>query len=102
MRRSSELMQFEIGMSTRRYFPARGTAGLARSLVSGKSRVPAPPPIITDSTLLVLASWRLVCDIAYDSPEKLNPASAGTASTIAVASTGEGASGHCPSPGRDA
>src|SRR5262245_44254692 len=47
MRRRSELMQLLIGMSTRRYFPASGTAGLARSLVSGKSRVPAPPPMIT-------------------------------------------------------
>src|SRR5215831_3252669 len=53
MRRRSELMQFEIGMSTSRYFPARGTAGLARSLVSGNSRVPAPPPRISDRTLLV-------------------------------------------------
>ena len=33
-------MQFEIGTSTRRYFPPRGTAGLARSLVSGKRRAP--------------------------------------------------------------
>src|SRR5437762_3361947 len=57
-------MQLEMGMSTRRYLPARGTAGLARSLVSGKSRVPAPPPIITDSTLLVLGDMRLPCVIA--------------------------------------
>src|SRR4051812_11134496 len=47
MRRSPELMQFEIGMSTMRYLPANGTAGLERSLVSGKSRVPAPPPMMT-------------------------------------------------------
>src|SRR5690606_5926133 len=46
---SPELMQLEIGTSTSRYLPARGTAGLARSLVSGKSRVPAPPPMMTAS-----------------------------------------------------
>ena len=46
-------MQFEIGMSTMRYLPASGTAGFARSLVSGKSRVPAPPPMMTERTLLV-------------------------------------------------
>src|SRR5512134_2194075 len=47
IRRSSALRQLLIGMSTRRYFPASGTAGLARSLVRGKSRVPMPPPRIT-------------------------------------------------------
>jgi hypothetical protein len=30
-----ELMQLEMGTSTRRYLPARGTAGLARWAVSG-------------------------------------------------------------------
>src|SRR5881397_2427616 len=60
MRRRFELMQLEIGMSTNRYFPARGTAGLDRSRVSGKSRVPCPPPITTDSTLPVLGDIRLV------------------------------------------
>src|SRR6185503_4112018 len=63
MRFSLELMQLEIGMSTSRYLPANGTAGLDRSLVSGNSRVPAPPPIITASTLLVLGDIRLLCDI---------------------------------------
>src|SRR5438874_1465166 len=56
-------MQLEIGMSTSRYFPASGTAGLARSFVKGKSRVPAPPPIITASTLLVFGDMRLPCVI---------------------------------------
>src|SRR6266853_3039428 len=46
MRRSPELMQFEIGISTMRYFPASGTAGFERSLVSGNRRVPAPPPMM--------------------------------------------------------
>src|SRR3954453_14015101 len=56
MRRRSELRQLLIGMSTSRYFPPRGTAGLARSLVSGKSRVPAPPP----STTLTTSCGRMV------------------------------------------
>src|SRR5262249_37655200 len=43
------------------YLPASGTAGLERSLVSGKSRLPAPPPIMTASTLLVLGDIRLLC-----------------------------------------
>src|SRR3974390_1726073 len=60
-------MQFEIGISTMRYFPASGTAGLARSLVSGNNRVPCPPPIITESTLLVLIDCRPVCDITKKS-----------------------------------
>src|SRR3954471_24020840 len=50
MRFSPELMQFEIGISTRRYFPASGTAGFERSRVSGKRRVPCPPPIMIDKT----------------------------------------------------
>src|SRR5512138_2391561 len=49
-RRRSLFRQLLIGMSTRRYLPASGTAGLDRSLVSGKSRVPAPPPMMTAST----------------------------------------------------
>src|SRR5689334_2153049 len=55
-------MQLEIGMSTRRYLPASGTAGLARSLVSGKRRVPWPPPMITERTLLVFTDCRPVRD----------------------------------------
>src|SRR5882724_1124294 len=51
-------MQLEIGMSTRRYLPASGTAGLARSRVSGNSRVPCPPPMIIERTLLRLADMR--------------------------------------------
>src|SRR5690242_16257516 len=63
MRRRPELMQLEMGMSTMRYFPASGTAGFARSLVRGNNRVPWPPPIITERTLLVLIVCRPVCDI---------------------------------------
>src|SRR5664280_1828564 len=61
IRRSPELMQLEMGISTRRYLPASGTAGLARSLVSGNRRVPCPPPMMTESTLLVLVDWRPLC-----------------------------------------
>src|ERR1051325_999386 len=65
-------MQLEIGMSTMRYLPASGTAGLARSFVSGNNRVPCPPPMMTDSTLLVLTDGRPVRDIKrYLSPSKL-------------------------------
>ena len=50
MRSMSELMQFETGMSIKRYLPPSGTAGLALCLVSGCSRLPAPPPSISAST----------------------------------------------------
>src|SRR5690348_11367042 len=43
-------MQLLIGMSMRRYLAPRGTAGLARSLVNGYSRVPAPPPKMIANT----------------------------------------------------
>src|SRR6202051_4080418 len=52
-RRSSELRQLLIGISTNRYLPPSGTAGLARSLVRGNSRVPAPPPMIMASVFSV-------------------------------------------------
>ena len=39
-----------IGMSISRYLPAKGTAGFARILVSGNSRVPRPPPRINEIT----------------------------------------------------
>src|SRR5256714_7914627 len=38
-----------MGISTRRYLPPSGTGGLARSLVSGNKRVPAPPPMTSDN-----------------------------------------------------
>src|SRR6201988_5412377 len=47
VRRISELMQFESAISTSRYLPPSGTAGLDRCCVSGKRRLPAPPPRIT-------------------------------------------------------
>src|ERR1051326_3758065 len=47
----SALMQLLIGMSTRRYLPPSGTAGLARSLVRGNRRWPWPPPMMMATTL---------------------------------------------------
>src|SRR3954468_14079165 len=51
IRTKPELMQFGIGMSTIRYLPPMGTAGFARSFVSGNKRAPLPPPRMTDRTL---------------------------------------------------
>src|SRR3990172_1566552 len=47
-----------IGMSIRRNLPPIGTAGLARYLVSGQSRVPWPPPRIAVMTFRMTASLR--------------------------------------------
>src|SRR5512135_2692107 len=52
---SPEWRQLAMGMSIRRYFPAIGTAGLLRDLVSGYSRVPRPPPRIRQITLTMVA-----------------------------------------------
>src|ERR1700722_5124740 len=60
-RRSSELRQLLIGISTNRYFPARGTAGFARSLVNGNRRVPAPPPMMMAS----VSFWKDLLSIVY-------------------------------------
>ena len=43
-------MQLLIGISTKRYFPAIGTAGLLLDAVNGYKREPAPPPKITETT----------------------------------------------------
>lgn len=40
------LRQLLMGISTSRYFPERGTAGLQRVCVRGDRRVPRPPPRI--------------------------------------------------------
>src|SRR5215218_5363135 len=52
-----------IGMSIRRNLPPIGTAGFARSRVSGQSRLPCPPPriaVITFSTISPMAALRQV------------------------------------------
>src|SRR5918992_429918 len=66
---TSELMQFEMGISTSRYLPPSGTAGLERCCVSGKRREPAPPPRITASRLRLIAMLSLTVYILkwYDS-----------------------------------
>src|SRR5262245_15630198 len=56
MRLNPLLMQLLMGMSMSRYLPAMGTAGLLRSIVSGYSRVPRPPPRIKLSTSCIRAS----------------------------------------------
>ena len=60
MRVMPEFRQFEIGISTKRYFPAIGTAGLERAAVNGYNLVPAPPPSITAITELNAPSIKYV------------------------------------------
>jgi hypothetical protein len=43
-------MQFEMGISTRRNFPPKGTAGFDLDCVKGNKRVPFPPPRMIDTT----------------------------------------------------
>ena len=57
-------MQLLTGISIKRYLPARGTAGLARSFVRGYRRVPAPPPKIIPSTFFTVTS--LNCFLTTD------------------------------------
>src|SRR4051794_36571318 len=63
MERRPELRQLLIGISTRRYLPPSGTAGLARSFVRGKRRVPAPPPMITARGRSVVPGGSVGADI---------------------------------------
>jgi hypothetical protein len=76
-------MQLEIGISTRRYFPASGTAGLERSRVSGKSRVPCPPPMMMERTLPILTGVIFVGAI----PQSIFPACSVQDLSRAAAST---------------
>ena len=55
----SELMQFEMGMSTSLYLPAIGTAGFERDAVSGYSLDPCPPPKMIDKTLSLIIAFIL-------------------------------------------
>ena len=54
MRPIFEFKQLEIGISTSRYLPAIGTAGLLLVDVSGESLDPAPPPKIIAITFLFI------------------------------------------------
>src|SRR5438034_8951250 len=56
MRRKSLLRQLESVKSIMRYRPPNGTAGLARSRVSGSSRVPLPPARTTANTFFMMDS----------------------------------------------
>jgi hypothetical protein len=56
IRLMSELIQFEIGMSTNLYFPAMGTAGFDRLSVKGAKRDPCPPPKIMANVVLFIFS----------------------------------------------
>lgn len=47
-------MQFEIGISTNRYFPAIGTAGFDLLSVKGYKRDPCPPPKIMANVLFFI------------------------------------------------
>ena len=55
IRRMSACRQLLIGMSIRRYLPPIGTAGFDRCCVSGKRRVPWPPPRMIARTSLFIA-----------------------------------------------
>src|SRR5271157_3973203 len=61
MRFRPECMQLDTGISMSRYFPAIGTAGLLRDLVSGNRRVPRPPPRISETTRGMTPLLRLCC-----------------------------------------
>jgi hypothetical protein len=50
-----EFKQLEIGISTNRYLPAIGTAGLLLVDVNGESLVPAPPPKMIAMTFLFIS-----------------------------------------------
>src|ERR1700746_2593834 len=57
-------------MSTKRYLPASGTAGLARSFVKGNSRVPAPPPMMiarvsSDGIFKFIARYWLLAHLGH-------------------------------------
>jgi hypothetical protein len=45
-------MQLLIGISTKRYLPAMGTAGFERLAVKGDNLDPAPPPKIMETVSL--------------------------------------------------
>ena len=54
-----EFKQLEIGISTNRYLPAIGTAGLERVAVRGDNLDPCPPPRITETTFDDIIFWKL-------------------------------------------
>ena len=61
----SELMQFEIGISTSLYFPPKLTAGLERFSVRGKSLVPFPPPRMSTITFFCILAVICIRNLTY-------------------------------------
>jgi len=68
-----ELMQLEIGISTNRYLPAIGTAGLLLLRVNGYKRVPAPPPRITAITDLLIHIFACIIFFVYQFKKFIEP-----------------------------
>ena len=62
-----QLMQLEIGMSTKRYLPAMGTAGFDRLAVRGYNLVPAPPPKMTAKISWLIIIKMIVVKMIDDS-----------------------------------
>src|ERR1017187_6467097 len=59
-----ELMKLLSTKSMMRYLPPKGTAGLARSLVRGQSRVPLPPARTMPSTRIRIGFSRILFQAA--------------------------------------
>src|SRR5680860_1194586 len=64
MRRKPALTRLDSTKSISRYTPPKGTAGFARSRVSGERRLPSPPARTIDSTRSV--TWRTLPRDARD------------------------------------
>src|ERR1700735_2275143 len=60
-----ECRQLEIGISTRRYLPAIGTAGFERVAVNGDNRLPWPPPSTMQITFEVILLDLSFCKDQY-------------------------------------
>ena len=65
----SELIQLEMGMSTKRYFPAIGTAGFERLSVNGANLEPCQPPKIMANVLLFIILFVIVRKKALEHSE---------------------------------
>src|SRR5215510_8469345 len=86
-----ELMQLDSAMSMRRTRPATGTAGLARSRVSGKRRVPWPPPMMMATTSFIGATvYRAPPPAPPDSGDPVRHEHVGLVRDAAVAVAAEG------------
>ena len=66
----SELIQLEIGISTNRYLPAIGTAGLDLFAVKGYNLDPCPPPNIIPSAFEFIIFIFLEIYIRLHMPER--------------------------------